>query len=118
MRKVEVMKSKSLEEEEGGTKHDSDKPPLALLPFDALEEISKVLQFGAEKYDAHNWRKGFKWSRLISSTLRHFSAWIQGEDKDPETGLSHLVHAGCNVLFLISHELHGYGEDDRYKEGE
>jgi hypothetical protein len=31
-----------------GTKHDSDKTPLELLPLDALVEVGKVLKFGAE----------------------------------------------------------------------
>lgn len=100
--------------EKAGIKHDQGKSELALLPFDGLSEIAKVLTHGATKYSPHNWRQGFKWSRLISATLRHLFAWISGEDKDPETGLSHLAHAGCNILFLIEHELKGYGEDDRH----
>ena len=96
------------------TKFDGEKNPLELLPFEALEDIGKVLEFGAQKYAAHNWRAGFKWSRLIGALMRHMFAWAQGQDKDPETGLSHLAHAGCCILFLISHEKNGYGEDDRH----
>ena len=95
-------------------KHDGEKIPLALLPFESLEEIAKVLDFGSQKYSDWNWTKGFKWSRLYSSTLRHLFAHMRGENKDPETGLSHLAHAGANVLFLIYHELHRVGEDDRH----
>jgi hypothetical protein len=36
-----------------------------------------------------------------------------GEDKDPETGFSHLSHVGCCALFLIAYELRGAGLDDR-----
>ncbi len=96
-------------------KFDGDKPPMVLLPFDALEEVAKVLAFGAEKYEAHNWRKGFEWSRLYSAVFRHLSSHLQGEDTDPETGLSHLAHAACGVLFLVAHEKNGLGTDDRYK---
>jgi hypothetical protein len=100
----------------GGTKNDADKPRLALLPFEALVEVSKVLSFGANKYEVHNWRKGFKWTRLIDAALRHVFAWVVGEDKDPETGLSHLAHAVCGLLFLLTYELRGGGVDDRYVE--
>ena len=98
-----------------GVKADEGKPPMSLLPFDALEEIAKVLAFGAEKYDAHNWRKGFDWSRLYSAVLRHLSSHMQGIDIDEETGLSHLAHATTGLLFLVSHEKNGLGNDDRYK---
>ena len=98
----------------GGIKHDDSKPMMALLPFDALQEVSKVLTHGANKYSPHNWRKGFEWSRLVSALLRHLTAWMSGEDRDPETGELHTAHMACCVLFLIEHQLKGYGKDDRY----
>jgi hypothetical protein len=101
---------------EEGVKHDQDKVPVELLPTQALEEIAKVLAFGKIKYEAWNWSKGFKWTRLIGAAMRHLFAWQRGEDKDKESGLSHLAHLGCCVLFLLQHELSGLGEDDRYKE--
>ncbi len=98
----------------GGTKHDAGKPAFHLLPSEALEEIAKVLDFGSRKYNDWNWAQGFKWGRLYGATLRHIYAHLRGESKDPETGLSHLAHAGANILFLLYHELHGVGEDDRH----
>ena len=97
-------------------KHDTNKIPVELLPSQALEEIAKVLAFGAIKYDSWNWAKGFKWMRLIGAAIRHLYAFQRGEDKDPESGLSHLAHAGCCVLFLLQHEISKLGQDDRYKE--
>lgn len=96
-------------------KQDGDKSRFDLLPWSALEEISAVLAFGAKKYDDHNWRKGFKWSRLYAACFRHLAAHIRGENKDPETGLSHLAHAACCILFLLEHEQFKLGTDDRYK---
>lgn len=98
-----------------GLKYDIGKVPLELLPVEALIEIAKVMAFGAEKYGRHNWRKGMAWSRLVGAILRHLFAWILGEDKDPESNLNHLAHAGCGILFLLTYEINGSGMDDRYK---
>jgi len=81
----------------------------------AMEEVAKVLTFGAKKYSPNGWRNGFMWTRLIGSTLRHLSAFSRGEDLDPESGLSHLSHAGANILFLIEHYTIGLGKDDRHE---
>ncbi len=96
-------------------KKDAGKTGLHLLPFEALEEIAKVLDFGAQKYAAHKWREGMKWSRLLGALLRHTFAWARGQDTDPETGRSHLAHAGCCVVFLLAYTLNKrYSEmDDR-----
>lgn len=99
-----------------GRKNDDGKVRLDLLPTEALEEIAKVLTFGAKKYAAHNWRRGFVWSRTVAAMLRHLYAWMRGEDKDPESGLSHMAHVGCNVLFLLTFIVTKTGEDDRFKE--
>lgn len=98
----------------GGVKHDEGKPRMDLLPPEALREIAAVLAMGAQKYDAHNWRKGFAYSRLIAAALRHLFAWVGGENKDPESGKSHLAHAACCLMFLITFEQTSTGTDDRY----
>lgn len=100
---------------EGGVKFDSDKPRMELLDTYALEQIALVMSFGAKKYAAHNWRGGLAWSRLIGAALRHILAFMKGEDKDPESGLSHIAHAGCCIMFLLWHEKHKVEKDDRYK---
>lgn len=100
-------------------KLDTGKTDWSLMPWDAVEEINKVLDFGAKKYAAHNWKVdgGFKWTRVFGSACRHLFAWARGEDKDPESGLSHLAHLGCNVLFLLHYSLNAkkYNKDDRQK---
>ncbi len=98
-----------------GKKNDQNKPPIALMPPEAIVEIAKVFDFGVQKYDADNWRAGFKWRRLVSAVLRHTFAWLGGEDKDPESGLSHLAHAACGIMMLIAFEVTKSGEDDRWK---
>jgi hypothetical protein len=99
-------------------KYDSEKARVDLLPTLALIETAKVLAFGAEKYGENNWRGGFKWSRLLGALLRHTFAFMRGEYIDEETGLSHMAHAACCVLFLLEHIILGYGTDDRFKEPE
>lgn len=88
----------------GAVKADTGKTQWSLLPWDSLEEIVKVMEFGAGKYSPWNWANGdgFKFHRLFNSSMRHFIAWFwKREDNDPETGLSHMAHLGCNVLFLL-----------------
>lgn len=97
-----------------GRKDDQGKPPLSMIPRSALEAEARVMAYGAEKYGRDNWRGGFKWSRLIDATMRHIVAFADGEDNDPETGLSHLAHLRCCAGFLIEHVEAGLGEDDRH----
>lgn len=100
---------------EEGVKFDGDKPRMDLLDPYAIEQLAKVLAFGAKKYDAHNWRKGIRKSRLIAAALRHLFTYMMGEDLDPESNLSHVAHAMCCCMFLLGLE-HKLELDDRWKE--
>lgn len=87
-------------------KYDSGKPNLAVL-FDApkaLAEVSKIISYGAEKYDRKNWRSCPDNERFISATLRHLSAYLSGEKLDVESGLPHLAHAITSLLFVLDIE--------------
>ena len=98
-----------------GIKYDSEKPKMNLLPPKAIVEISKVLTFGAAKYDAENWRKlDDLQNRYTAGALRHIFAHMDGEELDPETNLSHLAHAMCCLLFKLEIEL----ENGKSKEEE
>jgi hypothetical protein len=96
-------------------KFDENKLPLHLLSTEAMNQTAAVLAFGAQKYAAHNWRDGFTWSRPLSAAMRHITAFNDGEDKDPESGLSHLAHAACCIMFLLEFEKTHKHLDDRYK---
>jgi hypothetical protein len=98
-----------------GTKHDSGKIRMDLLPYDAIVEIAKILTFGASKYNDRNWEKGFHWSRVYGALQRHLTLWFAGQDNDVESGRSHLAHAGCCLFFLLAFVLRGVGKDDRPK---
>ena len=96
-------------------KFDTDKLPLNLLSTEAMNQTAAVLKFGAIKYAEHNWRKGFAWSRPLAAAMRHITAFNDGEDIDPESGLSHLAHAACCIMFLLEFQKTHPELDDRYK---
>jgi len=68
---------------EEAKKADTNKPPIGLISRAALEQEALVMQFGAQKYDAHNWRKGMKYSRLLNAALRHILAFNEGKISIP-----------------------------------
>lgn len=83
-----------------GRKDDGGKLRVDLLPFAALEEVSRVLMHGAAKYGENNWR-GVSRARYFAATLRHLFAYAKGEETDPESSLPHLAHAACSLLFML-----------------
>lgn len=96
-----------------GKKYDGEKPRMYLLPPKALTEVAKVLTFGANKYDEHNWKKlDNLQNRYTGAALRHIFAHMDGEELDPETGLDHLAHALCCLLFKLEAKL----QDGKSKE--
>lgn len=100
-----------------GVKFDGDKLRYDLIPPELLHETALVLTYGAVKYAPRNWEKGMKWGRCFGALMRHMWAWWRGQDRDPETGFSHLSHAACCIAFLIAYEHRCIGEDDRNKLG-
>jgi hypothetical protein len=88
-----------------GRKFDGGKLEYGLLPPYALEETVKVLTFGAQKYERDNWQKVPDSKRRYYDALqRHLWAWKRGEELDPESGIHHLAHAMCCLMFLYEHD--------------
>ena len=81
-------------------RYNSGKLQWSLVDFDALEDMVRVLEFGAKKYDADNWKKGLQTNEIAESMMRHLFAYLRGEDIDPESGLPHTGHIMCNAMFL------------------
>lgn len=83
------------------TAYGEAKPKLSDTPTIGVREMGRVFTGGAGKYGRFNWR-----DHTVSATvyydaaMRHFMAWFDGEDIDPESGISHLAHvmACCNIL--------------------
>ena len=93
----------------------AEKTRFDLIPYGSIAEIADVLSYGAQKYSANNWARGTFWGRYFAAMCRHIFAWWGGENKDPETGFSHLAHAGCCLLFLMEFQRNKWGEDDRFQ---
>lgn len=98
--------------EKVGMKHDSGKPPLSRVPRVLLDEVAKVLEFGAEKYEWDNWRNGISYHRVGSAAMRHLTAFMDCETMDSESSLQHLSHAACCIAFLLEYEKY----PERFKE--
>lgn len=85
---------------------DEGKIDFTYLDVSALEGLCKVLEYGDKKYTINgvsgrdNWRKGMPYMKVLRSLLRHTFAIMRGETTDPESGLQHIDHIGCNWMFL------------------
>ena len=89
-----------------GRKFDGGKLEYGLLPPFALEETVKVLTFGAQKYERDNWQKvPDSKRRYFDAMQRHIWSWKQGEKIDSESGIHHLAHAMCCLMFLYEHDI-------------
>jgi hypothetical protein len=85
-----------------GTKDDGHKPRWHLLPYDALEQVVRVMERGAEKYGEDNWKRvPNKQDRYWDAMMRHMTAYNNGQELDPEFGTHHMAHAACCALFVL-----------------
>ena len=99
-------------------KFDNGKPPINLVPPEAIIAAANVFGFGAQKYGENNWRMDldkFPYSRHYASIMRHLLAFHSGEDLDPESGLPHTHHALTQMIILVMCEMQGKNVDDRFK---
>ncbi len=82
------------------------KLPYELLPAKAIDELVKVLDFGAGKYSPNGWRHLLKGDllKLLGAAMRHVFAYLRGQQNDKETGLHHLAHAACDLFFILELE--------------
>ena len=100
---------------EKGDRLNQGKPKWSLVPQSALIPMVQVLEYGATKYAPFNWQKGLPITEICESLKRHLDAFMEGEDNDPESTLSHIGHIQCNALFLSWMMKNRPDLDDRYK---
>ena len=90
------------------------KPPLHLIPPAAEILESVVMGLGARKYGPCNWRHtNVRASVYIAAARRHLAQWFDGQDDDPESGVSHLAHARACLGVLLDAIATGHAVDDR-----
>jgi hypothetical protein len=78
-----------------------------------LEDLIRVLQFGADKYEVDNWKKGLPYTEISNSLLRHLIAFLSKETLDSESQLPHTAHILANAMFLAWMEKNRTEFDDR-----
>lgn len=115
-----MEEQKKADEAEIGMKFDgagddpsTAKPLWHLIPLEPIEDIVRVMMFGAKKYTQDNWKLVRPRIRYYDALMRHMKAWLEGEKNDPESGLPHLAHAGCCLLFLTWGDKHHETDDPR-----
>ena len=87
----------------GGIKQERGKLQWSLVPWDAMEQVVKVLMYGAKKYNPDNWKKVYQSDPTLyaDAMIRHCISYHKGERVDAETGLSPLASVICDALFLL-----------------
>lgn len=78
----------------------SPKSGVQMIDPEFILGIGDVLTYGAKKYAENNWMRGMSWTTVFGAVLRHCLSWFGGEERDPESGLPHLHHAACSLMFL------------------
>lgn len=86
----------------------------SVIPWRVLAGLALALAEGAWKYGRHNYRPaGVRASVYIDACLRHLFAWVEGQDIDPASNLSHIDKAMACLVVLRDSMLQGNWDDDR-----
>lgn len=89
-----------------------------LIPQDPLQQLAEHYGLGALKYDDHQWRAGYDFSKSYAALQRHLSAFWSGEEFDPDPameGATHLAAAAWHVFTLMEFMSTFPEGDDRWK---
>lgn len=95
-------------------KFDEGKPGYSNIPRLALNEVAKVMTYGANKYGKYNYSGEIDSSRLTDALERHLNQYLINEDID-ESGYHHIAHVAANALMLLDGILTGKVLDNRNK---
>lgn len=90
------------------------KAPLSTVPMGVIMEMGTGMLEGATKYGRHNYRcAGIRESVYFDATMRHLVSYWEGEDIDPDSGMSHLTKALCSLAVWRDAQMQGMATDDR-----
>lgn len=96
------------------TQYGEKKLKMSSTPVMPLQEMGKVFELGAKKYGRYNWRlHAVSATVYYDAALRHLMAWFEGEDTDPESGVSHLAHVMACMAILMDAQKNGKLKDNR-----
>lgn len=84
---------------ESALRYNEGKVKWGLVHYESLIPMIRVLEFGAKKYEEWNWTKPMNKREILESMQRHLAALFDGEEIDPESGISHMGHIQCNAMF-------------------
>lgn len=88
-------------------RHNQNKLRWNLVDFKSVEEMLKVLEFGAVRYAPDNWKKGLNKEEILESTQRHLVELFNNNTIDDDSKLHHMGHIMCNAMFYLFHERNG-----------
>lgn len=96
----------------------------SLMDFESMKPMIEVLMYGAQKYDADNWKKACPTkASLLNSLERHFIELKeqlysekneQGHCIDSESHLRHIGHLMCNAMFYAYWEKQTNGQFENF----
>lgn len=90
------------------------KAPLSVVPMGVVAELGAAMLEGASKYGRHNYRAvGVRASVYFDATMRHLIDWWEGQDIDPDSGMSHITKAIASLAVLRDAQMQGMCTDDR-----
>lgn len=85
-----------------------------VVPRQVLWEVGVGMLEGALKYGRHNYRgAGVRASVYCDAALGHIEQFIEGEDIDQDSGLSHVTKAICSLVVLRDAMMNDFWTDDR-----
>lgn len=85
-----------------------------LIPVWPLSEVARIYGYGAQKYDEHNWRKGYDWSLSYAALQRHLNQFWAGESYDSESRVHHLASVVFHAMALMEFDNDKKGNDNRW----
>ena len=90
----------------------------SVIPMTVLAELGAAMLEGARKYGRHNYRvAGVRASIYVDAAIAHVMQWWEGEDTDPDSGLSHITKAIASLVVLRDAAIQGMLNDDRPPKG-
>ena len=90
------------------------KAPVSTVSGPVIAELGLAMLEGARKYGRHNYRvSGVRASVYIDAAFRHLMKWWEGEDDDPDSGISHVTKAFASLMVLRDAMIFKKWIDDR-----